>query len=95
MDNGNGHGGRVTGGLDGFAQGAVLVTLFSHLPDRPTVPDLSREIYGVQTFARGDAIERAVRDLTGKGLVRCRGGLVAPTRLARSLWPRRIYPRRE
>ncbi|HYJ22601.1 MAG TPA: hypothetical protein VEW07_11345 [Solirubrobacterales bacterium] len=83
----NGHRDRFTGGHDAFAQGAVLMTVFINLPDRPTVPDLSREIYSAQPFARADVVEKAVRDLTGKGLVRCRGGLVAPTRLARELWP--------
>lgn len=44
------------------------------------LPDLVREITGGSTeFTEGDRIERAVRDLTGVGLLYCANGLVLPT----------------
>lgn len=57
----------------------VLVAHPSHL----IVPELVREITaGALEFAEGDRMERAVRDLTGLGLLRCPGGVVMPTRAA-------------
>jgi hypothetical protein len=48
-----------------------------------TIPDLVRELTGgSEAFADSDAYERAVRDLTGAGLVRCPCGIVEPTRAA-------------
>jgi hypothetical protein len=57
----------------------VLALHPNHLP----IPDLVREITaGSEDFAEGDNVERAVRDLTGVGLLHCLGGVVAPTRAA-------------
>lgn len=57
----------------------VLVAHPSHL----IVPELVREITaGALDFAEDDRMERAVRDLTGLGLLRCPGGVVMPTRAA-------------
>ncbi len=67
----------------------MLVTVLEDFPDRPTIPELATEINREQSFARFDAVERAVRDLVGEGLLRCRGVSVSPTWLARSLWPGR------
>ena len=33
----------------------------------------------LEDFAKGDAVERAVRDLTGVGLLRCPSGLAVPS----------------
>jgi hypothetical protein len=52
-------------------------------PTNLIVPDLVRELTnGSDEFGEGDAVERAVRDLTGVDLVHCPGGLVVPTRAA-------------
>lgn len=57
----------------------VLVLHPIHLP----VPDLVRELTAASgDFAEGDAVERAVRDLTGIGLLHCPGGLVMPSHAA-------------
>jgi hypothetical protein len=57
----------------------VLVAHPSHL----IVPELVREITaGASDFVEDDRIERAVRDLTGLGLLHCPGGVVMPTRAA-------------
>jgi hypothetical protein len=79
--------GRQAGGQDKLAQGAVLMAILEQFPDRPTILGLAGEINDEVAFIRFDAVERAVRDLAGAGLVRCRGRRVGPTRLARLLWP--------
>lgn len=61
-------------------QGVVLVHVLSRHPTLLTIPDLVREITsGSEDFAEGDAIERAVRDLDGVGLLHCPGGLAVPS----------------
>lgn len=37
---------------------------------------------GKADFGSEDAIERAIRELVGAGLLHCRGGFVLPTRAA-------------
>jgi hypothetical protein len=64
-------------------QRIVLTHVLALHPSNLTVPDLVREISaGSADFARGDKIERAVRDLTGVGLLNCPGGLVTPSHAA-------------
>jgi len=64
-------------------QAVVLRHVLALYPDRLTIPDLVRELTGDSTaFAESDAYERAVRDLTGVGLLRCPCGMVEPTRAA-------------
>lgn len=64
-------------------QAVVLTHVLAVQPAQLIVPELVREIgAGVAEFAEGDALERAVRDLTGLGLLRCPGGIVVPTRAA-------------
>ena len=61
-------------------QGVVLIHVLQRHPTLLTIPDLVREITaGSDDFAEGDAVERAVRDLTGVGLLMCPSGLAAPT----------------
>lgn len=56
--------------------------LFLH-PTHLIVPELVREISaGAEGFSEGDALERAVLDLTGVGLLNCPGGLVVPSHAA-------------
>jgi hypothetical protein len=52
---------------DARVQRAVLALVFAAHPERRTIPDLAREI------DQGDAVERAVRDLVGVGLLECQG----------------------
>jgi hypothetical protein len=64
-------------------QAVVLKHVLAAHPDRLTIPDLVRELTGdSETFAESDGFERAVRDLTGVGLLRCPCGVVEPTRAA-------------
>lgn len=58
---------------DESIQRAVLSLVLAAYPKRLTIPDLAREI------DRGDAIERAVRDLVGAGLLECQGISLKPT----------------
>ena len=61
-------------------QGVVLIHVLHRHPTLLTIPDLVSEITaGSEEFAEGDAMERAVRDLTGVGLLMCPSGLAAPT----------------
>lgn len=67
---------------DEKAQRAVLaLVLFEH-PDHRTIPGLARELNAAEGFAASDAVERAIRDLVGVGLLRCDGGRVLPTAAA-------------
>lgn len=64
-------------------QGIVLIHVLAVHPTNLIVPELVREITaGASEFAESDRMERAVRDLTGLGLLRCPGGVVMPTRAA-------------
>jgi hypothetical protein len=41
---------------------------------------------GSADFGREDAVERAVRELVGAGLLHCQCGFVLPTRAALTYW---------
>jgi len=58
---------------DESVQRAVLSLVLDAHPKSLTISELAREI------DRGDAVERAVRDLVGIGLLECRGISVEPT----------------
>ena len=61
-------------------QGVVLIHILHRHPTLLTIPDLVREITsGSEDFGEGDAVERAVRDLNGIGLLHCPGGLAVPS----------------
>jgi hypothetical protein len=65
------------------SQGVVLIHVLHRQPTLLTIPDLVREIAsGSRDFAEGDALERAVRDLTGVGLLHCPNGLAVPSAAA-------------
>lgn len=67
---------------DAAIESAVLRLLLDLHPTRLTLADLIRELGGADPgFAERDAIERAVRDLGGAGLLH-RGELLTPTRAA-------------
>lgn len=73
----------TTKGDDLTTESAVLRQLLDLHPAQLTVAELVREIGGEQPgFAERDAIERAVRDLGGVGLLHRRDDFVLPTRAA-------------
>jgi hypothetical protein len=64
-------------------QGIVLIHVLAVHPTHLIVPELVREITSGRTdFAEDDRMERAIRDLTGLGLLHCPGGVVVPSRSA-------------
>lgn len=68
---------------DAAAEAAVLQLVLDLHPTLLTVDELVREIAGEQpAFAQRDAVERAVRDLVGAGLLHCNDGFAIPTRAA-------------
>ena len=72
---------------DRKVQAAVLAFLIDEDPTRFTIPELSRALNaGPAEFEAEDAVERAVRELVGAGLLHCCGGFVLPTRAALRCW---------
>jgi hypothetical protein len=68
---------------DAVAEAAVLQQVLACHPGQVTFAELVREVGGESpSFAERDAIERAVRDLAGVGLLHSSSGFVAPTRAA-------------
>ena len=67
---------------DTRAEGAVLAFILDEHPDHLTIPELSLALNADPGFDSDDAVERAIRELVGAGLLHCRGGLVVPTRAA-------------
>jgi hypothetical protein len=68
---------------DMATQSAVLQQLINLHPAQITLAELTREIGGeAAEFAQRDAIERAVRDLAGAGLLHRHDAFVLPTRAA-------------
>jgi hypothetical protein len=64
-------------------QGSVLIHVLTLYPTHLRLSELIQEVSaGAADFAQRDAIERAVRDLTGVGLLFRSDGLVLPTRAA-------------
>ncbi|HXR29887.1 MAG TPA: hypothetical protein VN752_01945 [Solirubrobacterales bacterium] len=61
---------------DARTQRAVLSLVLDAHPKRLTIPDLARQIDA------GDAVEVAVRELVGVGLLECGGISVKPTTAA-------------
>ena len=62
---------------------AVLGYLLDEHPDQFTIPEVSRAMNAGETdFEREDAIERAIVQLVGAGLLHCCGGFILPTRAA-------------
>ncbi len=64
-------------------QAVVLTFVLTLNPKHLTIPDLARSLNAEsRDFKRPDAVERAVRDLTGVGLVEIGSGRVQPTAAA-------------
>jgi hypothetical protein len=73
----------TTAEQDDRDQRAVLMQILFIYPETITLTELVREITSASPDpAERDGIERAVRDLTGVGLLRLDGALVTPTRAA-------------
>jgi hypothetical protein len=68
---------------DAKAERTVLAFLLEEHPDQLTIPEVSLALNaGPADFGSEDAIERAIRELVGAGLLRCEGGFIVPTRAA-------------
>jgi hypothetical protein len=64
-------------------EAAVIQLVLDLHPTLLTVAELVREVAGQEAaFAERDAVERAVRDLIGAGLLHGTDGFVIPTRAA-------------
>lgn len=65
---------------EAIVEGAVLALLIERHPDRLTMPQLVEEMsWGSRDPNRGDAVEGAVRELVGTGLLSRYGAFVLPT----------------
>ena len=68
---------------DAVTESAVLQWVLNFHPAQVTLPELVREVAGESpSFSERDAVERAVRDLTGAGLLHEKQKFVIPTRAA-------------
>jgi hypothetical protein len=70
---------------DAQSQAAVMTLLLAEHAENPALwsrAALEREIAAGGEFAERDAVERAVRDLAGVGLVHQHGDLILPSRAA-------------
>ncbi|MEX0972010.1 MAG: hypothetical protein WDZ46_01975 [Solirubrobacterales bacterium] len=64
-------------------QAVVLTFVLTLNPRHLTIPQLARSLNeDRRRFQRSDAVERAVRDLVGVGLLQIDAGLVKPTAAA-------------
>ena len=62
---------------------AALALVLDGHPDHLTIPEISRAMNERPgDFSSEDAVERAIRELVGAGLLHLSGGLVSPTRAA-------------
>ncbi len=74
---------RKTVDEDRAQESAVLQHVLAFHPAALTIEELVRELDPDRdSFSQRDAVERAVRDLSGAGLLRQCGPLVLPTRAA-------------
>ncbi len=68
---------------DAATESAVLQQVLDYHPAQVTVAELVREVAGERLgFAERDAVERAIRDLAGAGLLHRHDAFVVPTRAA-------------
>lgn len=69
---------------DARVESALLQRVLDFHPTRVTAAELVRDLAGEDAdFGARDAVERAIRELTGAGLLhRTEDGLVTPTRAA-------------
>jgi hypothetical protein len=84
-DCGEGHA-AVPAAEDVKAERQVMTFLLNEYPNQLTIAEVSRALNdGAIRFDTEDAVERAIRELVGAGLLHCRDGFVLPTRAARYL----------
>jgi hypothetical protein len=67
---------------DAKVERVVLAFLLEEHPSQLTIPELSLALNADPGFDSNDAVERAVRELVGAGLLYCCGGFVLPTHAA-------------
>lgn len=68
---------------DAKAERVVLAFLLEEHPSQLTIPEVSRALNARPGgFSSDDAVERAIRELDGAGLLHCHNGLAVPTRAA-------------
>ena len=68
---------------DAKAERVVLAFLLEEHPSQLTIPEVSQALNAHPGgFSGDDAVERAVRELVGAGLLCCHGAFVLPTRAA-------------
>jgi hypothetical protein len=68
---------------DTMAQSAVIALVLAEHPTQITGAELAREFCkSAEDFSERDALDRAIRDLVGGGLLRLQGDSVLPTRAA-------------
>ncbi len=66
---------------DAQAERVVLAFLLEEHPSQLTIPEISQALNAApDSFPAFDAVERAIRELDGAGLVHCRDGFAIPTR---------------
>jgi hypothetical protein len=72
---------------DAKVEQAVLAFLLDEHPNRLSVLEASLALNADPgDFDGEDAVERAIRELVGAGLLHCQGGFLAPTRAALYFW---------
>jgi len=75
------------GDTDRKVEWTILGYLLDSDPDRFTIPQVSRTMNAGETgFDSEDAVERAIRQLVGAGLLHCSDGFVLPTEAALYFW---------
>lgn len=68
---------------DARAERVVLTFLVREHPALLTIPEVAQALYARPgDFESNDAVERAIRELVGGGLLQCHGPFVIPTRAA-------------
>lgn len=68
---------------DAEAERIVLAFLLQEHPSNLTIPEVAQALYAHPgDFKSDDAVERAIRELVGAGLLHCHGPFVLPTRAA-------------
>lgn len=68
---------------DRQVESVVLAFLIEEHPVQLTIPEVSLALNrGTADFGSEEAIERAIRELVGAGLLHCQGGFVLLTRAA-------------
>lgn len=65
------------------AERIVLAFIINEHPAQLTIPEVAQALYAHPgDFKSDDAVERAIRELVGGGLLQCHGPFVIPTRAA-------------